>query len=56
MAVSSPVLCTTELLFLHRVLCVDKEQRRPPPQPAWDPQYGCHSTGEETEKDADRRS
>lgn len=31
MAVSSPVLCTTELLFLHRVLCVDKEQRGPPP-------------------------
>lgn len=32
MAVSSPVLCTTELLFLHCVLCVDKEQAPPPSQ------------------------
>lgn len=32
MAVSSPVLCTTELLFLHCVLCADKEQSIHPSQ------------------------
>lgn len=30
MTVSSPVLCTTELFFLHCVVCVDKEQPPPP--------------------------
>lgn len=45
MAVSSPVLCTTELLFLHCVLCVDKEQSiHPPPPPTPPSQRGILST------------
>lgn len=39
MTVSSPVLCTTELLFLHCVLCV--ERNKPPHPPS---QLGILST------------